>query len=140
MCDRGRVCMCCPTVEQLLLNITPAKIRLDRPTEMTQMLWKQLLVGIYRNQINVHTSAVNIQLVIAEQSETLLEYKEIMQFKKVSHILAIHIISANSICFKKRGEGGLVSVMLPSTCSALFCPPQVCQRTALFRHQPSLTL
>lgn len=44
------------------------------------------------------------------------------------------------LLLKKRGEGALVSVMLPSICSALFCPQQVYQRTAPFRRQPSPTL
>lgn len=38
------------------------------------------------------------------------------------------------------GEGGLVSLMLPSIRSALSCQQQVCQRTTLFRRQPSPTL
>lgn len=44
------------------------------------------------------------------------------------------------VFYFEMGNGGLFTMMLPMDWFALSCPQQVCQRTALFRHQPSLML
>lgn len=104
----SRVCMCCPTLRQLLLKIPPAKIILsDRRTEVTQTLWKRLLVqeSAAANEMSTRlftSYKVNFHFVIAENSETLLQYKEnhAMQ-KSISYILLLRSFQPTASSLKR---------------------------------------